>query len=89
MSDDIETKRFTRERVEYWIPTGTYHADGARIEDINLAIAWAKQELEKRGVVMQRSAVPLTSFDFEGHIRIKPHDEHVIIYIEFDEEQKK
>lgn len=83
MSDDIETKRFTRERVEYWIPTGAYTDDGARVEDIGLATAWAKQELKQRGVIDH------ADLNYEGHVRIKPCDEHVIVYIEFDEEQKK
>jgi hypothetical protein len=78
---DIKTKRFTRQRVEYWIPTGTYHGDGGRLEDTELARAWAKQELVQRGVLKENQSA-------EGHIRVKPHDEHVIVYIEFDEEQK-
>ncbi len=82
VAGDIEVKHFARQRVEYWIPTadsGT--AVGARFEDLYQAYAWAGQELEKRGVVKKGANI-------EGHVRIKPSDEHVIVYVEFDEEQK-
>lgn len=82
MADDIVTKRFTRERVEYWIPTGTYDGEGSRFENTGLAYAWAKQRLVEAGVLKEDQSA-------EGHVRIKPHDEHVIVYIEFDEEWKK
>lgn len=79
---DIEVKRFTRQRVEYWIPTGCFDGDGGRFEDLGLAHAWARQELVERGVIKEDDSA-------EGHVRIKPSDEHVIVCIEFDEEQKK
>lgn len=79
---DIETKVFTRQRVEYWITTGTYHGDGARFEETEQAYAWAKQRLVNAGVIKEGQSA-------EGHIRVRPHDEHVIVYIEFDEEQTR
>lgn len=78
---DIEKKIFVRKRVEYWIPTGRFDGDGGRFEDTGLAYAWAQQELENRGVIKPGASA-------EGHIRIKPSDEHVIVFVEFDEEQK-
>lgn len=85
---EIESKIFTRRRMEWWVPTGTYHGDGARVEELNKAISWAQNALQNHEIVVQRGQAPLTAFDFEGHIRTKPHDEHVIVYIEFDEEEK-
>lgn len=76
---DIQVRTFTRTRKEWWIAVdGQY---GGRVEDIYLAANWARQALENRNV-------PCATGDYEGHIKIKPTDEHVIVYIEFDEEQK-
>lgn len=82
MAADIEKKTFTRKRVEWFVPTGTYSGGGARIEDVNLATEWARQFLVANGVIKDERGAA------EGHIHIKPHDEHVVVYVEFDEEQK-
>lgn len=80
VAGDIQVKRFTRERVEYWIPTGRFDGEGGRFEDLGVAHAWAVQELVVKGVIEEGSSA-------EGRVFVKPSDEHVIVFVEFDEEQ--
>jgi hypothetical protein len=83
MSGDIEHKLFAVKREEWFVPTGTYHDQfGADWTDLMKAISWATHRLEKLG-----------KFDGNGEpasdlIKVVPHDEHVVVRIEYTEEQK-
>lgn len=83
MAADIEHKTFAVKREEWFVPTGGYHDQhGACWIDLMLAITWATQRLKELG-----------KFDGVGEpasdqIKVVPHDEHVVVRIEYTEEQK-
>jgi hypothetical protein len=82
MAADIEKKVFTRQRVEWHVPTpGGFWGDGADWTDLMLAITYATHRLVELGKV-KHGDEPASDL-----IKIKPSDEHVIVFIEFDEEQ--
>lgn len=84
MAADIEHKIFAVKREEWFVPTGDYHDQhGACWTDLMLAITWATQRLKE-----------LHKFDGVGEpasdqIKVVPHDEHVVIRIEYTEEKKR
>lgn len=81
---DIEHKLFAVKREEWFVPTGGYHDQyGACWTELMKAISWATHRLEKLG-----------KFDGTGEpasdlIKIVPHDEHVVVRIEYTEEPEK
>jgi hypothetical protein len=80
---DIEHKTFVVKREEWFVPTGGYTDQyGACWTDLMLAITHATQRLGELG-----------EFNGEGEpasdqIKIVPHDEHVVVRIEYTQEQK-
>jgi len=82
MAPNIERKTFAVKREEWFVPTGGYHDQhGACWTDLMLAIGWASHRLKELG-----------KFDGTGEpasdlIKIVPHDEHVVVRIEYTEEQ--
>jgi hypothetical protein len=83
MAADIEHKTFEVKREEWFVPTGDYRDQhGACWTDLMLAITWATNRLKELG-----------KFDGVGEpssdqIKVVPHDEHVVIRIEYTEEAK-
>ena len=77
---DIEQKTFTTVRKEWWVPTGTYPERGADYVELTKAIHWATQELKSAG----RHFIGNSPAD--NAITVHPHDEHVVIRVEFDRE---
>jgi hypothetical protein len=80
MAADIEHKTFVVKREEWFVPTGGYHDQhGACWTDLMLAITHATQRLGELG-----------EFNGEGEpaddqIKVVPHDEHVVVRIEYIE----
>jgi hypothetical protein len=80
---DIKHKTFVVKREEWFVPTGGYHdQNGACWTDLTLAITYATQRLGELG-----------KFNGEGEpasdqIKVVPHDEHVVVRIEYTQEQK-
>lgn len=80
---DIEHKTCAVKREEWFVPTGGYHDQhGACWTDLMLAITYATQRLKE-----------LKQFDGVGEpasdqIKIVPHDEHVVVRVEYTEQQK-
>lgn len=86
MSQDPIRKVFVRERVEYWVPTGSYDddRDGADWHELMKAISWATSELKKAGQLLE-------SWNEAGYgqLSILPHDEHVIVRLYLGSEVEK
>lgn len=80
---DIEKKVFTHQRVEWHVATpGGFEGGGALWTDLMQAITLATHRLVELGKV-KHGDEPASDL-----IKIRPSDDHVIVFIEFDEEQK-
>lgn len=80
MADDPVLKKFQTTRYEYWVPAGTYEGDGAYWNQISRAIHWAHKDLERAGKLEKGREAAV------DQIKILPHDEHVIVRYEIEEE---
>lgn len=81
MAADITQKTFIRQREEWHVSTpGGFWGDGAPWVDFMLAIEYATHRLKKLSKVAGHEPA-------DDQIKIRPSDDHVIVFIEFDEEQ--
>lgn len=84
MAADIEHKTFAVKREEWFVPTGDYHDQhGACWTDLMLAITDATHRLSDLGKI-KHGDEPASDL-----IKIVPHDEHVVVRIEYTEEQTR
>jgi hypothetical protein len=84
MAADIEHKTFTVKREEWFVPTGSYDNQyGACWTDLMLAITYATNRLKELGEVNSDHVEPA-----DDQIKVVPHDEHVVVRIEYMQEQK-
>ncbi len=82
MAADIKQKTFTRRREEWHVPTPSgFWGDGACWTDLMQAINYATNRLKELDRVKRGHEAA------SDQIKIKPSDEHVIVFIEFDEER--
>lgn len=81
---DIEHKTFAVKREEWFVPTGDYRDQhGACWTDFMLAITYATNRLIELGKFSTDQGEPSSDL-----IKVVPHDEHVVVRIEYTEEQK-
>jgi hypothetical protein len=79
----IDQKTYVTKRVEWHVPTGTYGDTGADWTEIMKAINYATNYLKNQGKLDEGREPAM------DQIKVIPHDEHVVIRVVLDEEQKK